>query len=73
MTADTPRTTKNGQGAFPLWIRNTHGNTMSAAIRGLVNLFIADARRLWDKLGLFDAATAKRKRQSVDYTDRIVV
>ena len=39
---------------------------------GLVNLFIADARRLWDKLGLFDARHCENGSQ-VDYTDRIVV
>ena len=27
-------TTKNGQSVFPLWIKKTHGNTMSAVIRG---------------------------------------
>ena len=43
--------------------KETHGNTMSAAIRD-VNLFIADARRLWDKLGLFDSRHCERKRQS---------
>ncbi len=30
MTADIPRTTKNGQSVFLLWTRKTHGNTMSA-------------------------------------------
>ena len=39
---------------------------------GLVNLFVADARRLWDKLGLFDGRHCENGSQ-VDYTDRIVV
>ena len=39
---------------------------------GLVNLFVADARRLWDKLGLFDDRHCESGSQ-IDYTDRIVV
>ena len=39
---------------------------------GLVNLFVADARRLWDKLGLFDDRHCESGSQ-IDYTDRMMV
>ena len=39
---------------------------------GLVNLFVADARRLWDKLGLFDGRHCESGSQ-IDYTDRMLV
>lgn len=39
---------------------------------GLVNLFVADARRLWDKLGLFDDRHCESGSQ-IDYTDRMLV
>ena len=50
-------------------------NTWQYCVRshpGLVNLFVADARRLWDKLGLFDDRHCESGSQ-IDYTDRIVV
>ncbi len=41
---------------------------------GLVNLFVADARRLWDRLGLFNSSHCENESGNrLDYTDRIVV
>ena len=41
---------------------------------GLVNLFIADARRLWDRLGLFNSSHCENESDNrLDYTDRILV
>ena len=41
---------------------------------GLVNLFIADARRLWDRLGLFNSSHCENESGNrLDYTDRILV
>ena len=41
---------------------------------GLVNLFIADARRLWDRLGLFNSSHCENESgNQLDYTDRILV
>ena len=39
---------------------------------GLVDLFVSDARRLWDKLGLFDDRHCESGSQ-IDYTDRMLV
>ena len=39
---------------------------------GLVDLFVSDARRQWDKLGLFDDRHCEIGNQ-IDYTDRILV
>lgn len=41
---------------------------------GIVNLFVADARRQWDKLGLYDGSQCDSERSGqLDYTDRILV
>lgn len=52
-------------------------NTWQYCVRshpGLVNLFVADARRLWDKLGLYDGSQCDSERSGqLDYTDRILV
>ena len=50
-------------------------NTWQYRVRshpGLVNLFVADARRLWDKLGLFDDRHCESGSQ-IDYTGRMLV
>lgn len=50
-------------------------NTWQYCVRnhpGLVNLFVADTRRLWDKLGLFDDRHCESGSQ-IDYTDRMLV
>ena len=40
---------------------------------GIVNLFVADARRQWDKLGLYDGSQCDSERSGqLDYTDRIL-
>ena len=41
---------------------------------GLVNLFVSDTRRQWDKLGLYDGSQCDSERSGqLDYTDRILV
>lgn len=52
-------------------------NTWQYCVRnhpGLVNLFVSDARRQWDKLGLYDGSQCDSERSGqLDYTDRILV
>ena len=41
---------------------------------GLVNLFVADARRQWETLGLYDGSQCDSEHSGqLDYTDRILV
>ena len=41
---------------------------------GLVDLFVSDTRRQWDKLGLYDRSHCDSERSGqLDYTDRILV
>ena len=52
-------------------------NTWQYCVRshpGLVNLFVSDTRRQWDKLGLYDGSQCDSERSGqLDYTDRILV